>query len=296
MKSLRWSFIVLVGLFGFGMSGCIDPSDSFDPNVQMAADIETIDQFLAKNNIDAIVDLSGLRFHIETVGTGFPPRYDQTVKVDYTGKFLSGSVFDDGVDETGVLKGYIAGWQLALSVWPAGTKGTIYIPSPLAYGNQAVGSIPPNTILVFDVHLKEVVTSGAEKVRLAADIKTIDEYLASKAIDAVKDTTGVRYVITNPGTGPLPTWYTKIKFNYSGRVLATNAQFFNGSSEPNVGFDSRMIDFINGLKVGLSKVGAGGKITIYVPADLAFGPNESTTSPVPANSNVSYEIEVVELK
>jgi FKBP-type peptidyl-prolyl cis-trans isomerase len=295
MKSLRWSFIVLIGLVGFGMSGCLDTGVDFDPNEQMAADIETIDQYLAQKNIDAIVDMSGLRFHLETVGTGFPPRFDQTVKVDYTGKFLSGVSFDDGVDESGVLKGYIAGWQLALSVWPAGTKGTVYIPSPLAYGNQAVGSIPPNTILVFDIHLKEVVSSSAEKARLAQDIVTIDEYLATNSIDAVKDSTGVRYVITNPGTGSLPTWYTKVKFNYTGRVMLTNAQFFDGTSQPDAGFDSRMIDFINGIKVGLSKVGAGGKITIYVPSGLAFGPSESTQSPVPANSNVVYEIEVVEL-
>jgi FKBP-type peptidyl-prolyl cis-trans isomerase len=293
MRSLVWIATVS---FAFLLSGCDTGEPSMDTTLQLAADVETIDGFLASNNIDAIKDKSGIRFHIVELGTGgLPPRLDQQIKVNYIGKFMSGTAFDQGGDATGVLNTFITGWQLALSTWPVGTKATLYIPSPLAYGNQQVGTIPPNTILTFDIFLKEVNPTNAEKARLAADIATIDSYLEGRSIDAVKDSTGVRYVITREGTGPLPTWYTKLRFNYTGKLLSSGNEFYTGTSQPTEQFDSRMCDFLHGLKIGLSKIGVGGKITVYVPSGLAFGPAESTQSSLPANSIVYYDIELVEM-
>jgi len=56
-----------------------------------------------------------------------------------------------------------------------------------------------------------------------------------------------------------------------------------------------MVDYMNGIRVGLSKIAAGGKITVYIPSGLAFGPNENTGSSLPANSIVIYDIELTEL-
>jgi FKBP-type peptidyl-prolyl cis-trans isomerase len=43
----------------------------------------------------------------------------------------------------------------------------------------------------------------------------------------------------------------------------------------------------------LSKIGVGGKIKLYSPSPLAFGPTENTG--IPANSIVTYEIELLEI-
>jgi len=280
----------------FVFTGCFDKPDGLDTAAQMQKDMETIDNYIALNNIDAYVDKSGVRFSITKLGTkGFPPRRDQAIKVNYSGKFLDGTQFDKGGEVTAVLNTFIVGWQAGLSVWPAGTKGTLYVPSPLGYGSSPYNSIPANSILVFDIELEEVIPSNAEKARLAADIVTIDNYLVDHSIDAVKDTTGVRYVITQEGEGPMPTWYQKVKLNYKGKALANGVEFFNGSAAPTDLFDSRMVDYINGLRLGLSKISAGGKITIYVPSGLAFGANENTGSSLPANSIVIYDIELTEL-
>jgi FKBP-type peptidyl-prolyl cis-trans isomerase len=139
------------------------------------------------------------------------------------------------------------------------------------------------------------VYSSTEKARLASDIQTIDEYLAKNKITAVQDTTGIRYVITNPGTGSPPSWYTKVRFSYSGKILDSGFEFFSGTGAPNEDFDSRMIDYLHGIKIALSKIGVGGKITAYVPSGLAFGPYENTQGPVPANSNVIYTVELLEI-
>ena len=289
MRRSGWAFFALLA------TGCLD-KNHFDTAVQMAQDVQTIDDYLAANNITAIKDQSGVRFSLTTVGTGFPPRVSQTVKVKYTGKFLNGTVFDPGPDITGPLGSFILGWQYGLAVWPTGSKGTLYIPSPLAYGNNPGSSaIPPNSILVFDAELVAIVPSNADKARFTSDTTAITTYLKQNKITAVKDTTGISYVITNPGTGPAPTWYQKLKFNYTGKSLATGNQFFTGSSEPTNAFDSRMVDFINGITFGLGKIGTGGKITVYVPSALAFGTTENPSINLAANSNVSYDIELTEI-
>ena len=55
-----------------------------------------------------------------------------------------------------VMGGVIAGWVEALQLMNAGSKWRLHVPSELAYGGQAVGSIPPHSVLVFDVELLEI--------------------------------------------------------------------------------------------------------------------------------------------
>ena len=71
-------------------------------------------------------------------------------------------------------------------------------------------SIPGNTILEFDVKFNEATLSASEATRLGSDTVAIDNYLQTKGINAIKDSTGVRYVITTPGIGPLATWFDKL--------------------------------------------------------------------------------------
>jgi FKBP-type peptidyl-prolyl cis-trans isomerase len=296
MRVMRRSGWALCALAALIVTGCLD-KNHFDSVAQMAQDVQTIDDYLTTNNITAIKDQSGVRSAITRVGTGgFPPRVGQTVDVKYTGKFMNGTVFDPGPDIKAPLGSLILGWQYGLSTWPVGTKGTLYIPSPLGYGNNPPsGAIPPNSILVFDVELLSVVPSNADKARLTSDTTAIAAYLTEKKIAAVKDTTGISYVIQNQGTGPAPTWYQKLKFNYTGKSLATGNQFFTGSTQPGTAFDSRMVDFIGGIQFGLSKIGVGGKITVYIPSGLAFGTSDDPSTNLPANSNVIFDIELTEI-
>jgi FKBP-type peptidyl-prolyl cis-trans isomerase len=258
-------------------------------------DLATIDAYIAQNNIVAIKDKTGVRYSFDSIGGGFPPRVDESIKVRYVGKFLNGTVFDQGSEVTAPLGTFIDGWKAGLSVWPAGSKGRLFVPSPLGYSTASVGNVPPNSILTFDITLEAVVYSNAEKARLASDTATINKYVTDHNINAVKDSTGIRYVITNQGSGPPPTWYTKVKFSYVGKALATGNEFYRGTAQPNDIYDSRVVDYIHGLKFALSKIGVGGSITVYVPSGYAFGPYESTENNLPANSNVIYDVTLDEI-
>src|SRR5690606_41186537 len=71
-----------------------------------------------------------------------------------------GTVFDSsyqrGQPAEFPVGGVIAGWTEALQLMGVGSKWRLYVPSELAYGAQGVGSIPPHSVLVFDVELLAV--------------------------------------------------------------------------------------------------------------------------------------------
>jgi len=293
------SLMVLVGI-SFGLSSCLDSNTQQDPNVQLGKDIQAIDDYLANNNLDAVKNLSGIRMVISQLGTGFPARQYSSIDVDYIGTlFSNGTVFDQGHIK-GAVTDYIAGWQDAFETLPAGSVATLYIPSYWGYGTVANNAIPANSILVFDVVFNSVVTTTAELQKLAADTVVIDTYLNDNAITAVKDTTGLRYVITELGTGPIPTWYDQVKFKSVYRLLTDDSNFVAQlDSAPDENDLNRVIDQVtNGLKLGLQRMPVGSKATLYLPSGLAFGTQGAGSNGqqiIPPDANIIIEVELTEL-
>ena len=285
-------YLLLVALAG--IVSCSDNSAP-GPQNQFESEIIAIDNYLTANGISALKENSGIRLVVHTVGNGgLPPKATHIAEVNVTGKlFSNGSVFQPTAKVRGIVSSLVEGMQGALTLMPVGTKATVYIPSALGYGETTVGSIPANSILVFDVELLSVTRETLEKQRLQNDIKTIDDFLTAQSITAVKDTTGLRYVVTQSGTGQIPSWYSKVRIRYTGSILGTETVFYSGTSEPGPGYDSRVIHYLQGFQVGLQKMPVGSKATFYVPSPLAFGSDVVET--VPANSNLTYEMELLDI-
>ena len=100
---------------------------------------------------------SGLQYTVLTEGNGATPKATDTVKVHYHGTLLNGTVFDSSVQRGEAisfpLNQVIAGWTEGLQTMKVGGKTRFYIPSELAYGDQAVGNIPAGSTLIFEVEL-----------------------------------------------------------------------------------------------------------------------------------------------
>lgn len=145
-------FILMISL-GLGLTACKKTSD--DTNKQLEVDKALIENYLSENNLTAESTASGLYYIIENPGTGTQPTIDSEVTVRYSGKFLSGTVFDSGTASF-PLSNVIKGWQEGIPLYKAGGKGTLIIPSGLAYGPNGSGPIPGNTVLLFDIYLISV--------------------------------------------------------------------------------------------------------------------------------------------
>ena len=133
---------------------------------QVGIDEQLLQDYFAKNNIKAQKTASGLYYVIDKEGTGDKAAAGKQVVVNYTGKTLDGKTFDSNVDPefkhtepftfTLGQGQVIRGWDEGVGLMKKGSKGTLYIPSTLAYGPNGQGPIAPNSILMFTIEVTDI--------------------------------------------------------------------------------------------------------------------------------------------
>ncbi|MBQ0029002.1 MAG: FKBP-type peptidyl-prolyl cis-trans isomerase [Bacteroidales bacterium] len=118
------------------------------------------DAFMAKNaqQPGVIATKSGLQYQVLKEGNGIHPGASDKVKVLYKGTLTDGTVFDERQDNPIELQlnQVIKGWTEGIQLMKIGSKFRFWIPSELGYGERAMGKIPANSVLVFDVELVDV--------------------------------------------------------------------------------------------------------------------------------------------
>jgi FKBP-type peptidyl-prolyl cis-trans isomerase FkpA len=135
---------------------------------QMPIDDKKLQDYFAKNSIKAQKTASGLYYTIQKPGSGAQITAGQTVSMMYTGKTLDGKAFDSNVDTSIGHHGkdpltfsvgahqMIPGVDEGAALLKKGAKATLYLVSPLGYGENAPPNIGPNQVLIFDVEITDV--------------------------------------------------------------------------------------------------------------------------------------------
>jgi FKBP-type peptidyl-prolyl cis-trans isomerase FkpA len=132
-----------------------------EPNHAAAA------SFLAENGKkkDVVTTASGLEYKVITPGSGEPPKPGDMVTVNYKGTLLNGTEFDSSTKHGGPAtfpsNGVIKGWQEALALMKPGAKYQLWIPPKLAYDVDSPPTIPPGSMLIFDVELLSIKPAAA---------------------------------------------------------------------------------------------------------------------------------------
>jgi peptidylprolyl isomerase len=187
------------------------------------------------------------------------------------------------------------GWDQSILGMRAGGKRTAVLPAVLAYGagtttfptvnGNVYAMIPANSPLVYDFELISV-TKGVFPVVVAppTTLQIKDTLVGTGATATAGKTAMVRY------TG----WY------YDGTRLAANdfkgAKFDSNLTDAgySVSLDPKSTASIAGFRDGVIGMQVGGKRTITVPPDQAYGAAGNGT--IPPNATLVFDLELISVQ
>lgn len=229
---------------------------------------------------------SGLQYQITEKGKGKKPKKGDKVVVHYTGRLTNDTVFDSSVKRgqpftfTLGVGQVIKGWDEGIALLEVGDKATFTIPPNLGYGERAAGKIPPNSTLIFDVELLDVIE---KVVPVPYDVK---------GKDTVTTASGLQYIKVKTTSGQAPKEGQTVTVHYTGYL--TDGSMFDSSVERGqpLQFQLGKKMVITGWDEGIALLKVGEKARLIIPHQLAYG--ERGFPPViPAKATLVFDVELV---
>ena len=112
--------------------------------------------------------------------------------------------------------------------------------------------------------------------------------------DNVKLTpSGLGLVIENEGDDTRANPTSRVTLHYRGRLL--NGTEFDSSYERGVPATFMPVQVVPGFGEGIQLLGIGGKATLYIPSDLAYGSRGIPQAGIAPNSNLIFDIEIIDI-
>lgn len=120
-----------------------------------------------------------------------------------------------------------------------------------------------------------------------------EEFLAKNMFkEGVSTTaTGLQYTVITEGTGAKPEATDQVTVHYTGKLL--DGTVFDSSVERGEPATFGLNQVIPGWSEAVQLMNVGSKYKVWIPSDLAYG--ESGTGPIPPNSVLEFEIELIEI-
>ena len=244
---------------------------------------------------------SGLQYVVVREGPegGATPGVRDTVSVHYDGRLTDGTRFDSSY-ERGSTSSFgvgqvISGWTEGLQLMSEGDEYVFYIPTELGYGQnpRPGGVIKPGDDLIFRVELKQVAKAPEPR---QVSTETWDAFTPwdSDRDGEVKTESGLEYTIISSGEdsdltlneGDMAVLYYEGRLDATGEVFDSAFKRGEASMFPAGGL-------IPGFNEALYAMTPGDRWLVHIPSDLAYGPRPN--GPIPANSDLNFEIELVDV-
>lgn len=226
----------------------------------------------------AITTDSGLQYEDITAGEGAEAQVGDIASVHYTGWLEDGSVFDSSLTRNTPFTvpigagRVIPGWDEGLAGMKVGGERLLVIPPDLGYGEQATGSIPPNSTLIFLVQMLNVEAPPTPAA--------VEEYQ--------KTENGVEYAILEAAEGDEVASGDIVTFSFKAWLddgtLFDDSDQGGGPAQFQLG-QSRLAGLdegIMGMKIGESR-------QLRIPPEMAYG-EEGAGDVIPPNATIIFEI------
>jgi FKBP-type peptidyl-prolyl cis-trans isomerase len=171
------------------------------------------------------------------------------------------------------------------------------------FGAPRPAFIDSSSFLSFTVKVISTTTDAAlkaeelkaEKENAMKENEIIAKYIADKQMTPSKSSSGLMYVISEPGTGEQAQAGKTVKVHYTGRLL--DGTKFDSSLDRNEPIEFKLGQgmVIKGWDEGIALLKVGGKALLIIPSDLAYG-SRGAGGVIPPFSPLTFEVELVSVQ
>lgn len=141
----------------------------------------------------------------------------------------------------------------------------------------------------------EAAKKKAEAPEAVENVKAGEAYVADlKAKDSSVQTaaSGLSYKIDSEGEGEKAKENSTVVVNYTGKHL--NGEVFD-TTDGRTPATFNLQGVVPGFREGIMLLGKGGKATIYIPGELAYGPNGQPAASIGPNEMLVFDVEVLDI-
>jgi len=281
-------------------------------NLKVESDAK-LEAYLNENNITIDPLESGLFYIEEKKGSGRSPKADEMVSVNLTVSLVDGTkIFS--TDDRGEPFEYqygqnfdTQGLEEGVGMLRKGGKAKLIVPHRIAYGAESKGQmIPPYSTIIYEVELvsmrskeaydkeraeQQAAQQAKEDERKNSEKALRDKYLAENNISTLPTASGLYYIETEKGTGAKAMPGNQVYVHYTGRLL--DGTKFDSSVDRGEPFDFRLGvgQVIKGWDEAIALMNEGGKATLVIPSEIAYGARDSGS--IPAYSTLVFEVELI---
>lgn len=229
---------------------------------------------------------SGLKYKIIHEGNGPRAKAGDMVSVHYIGKLTNDTIFDSSYSRNQPIKfklgagQVIKGWDEGIALLNVGDKAIFTIPPDLGYGARAMGPIPANSTLIFEVELLQIIEKP----------KPFDV----KGKDTVTTASGLKYIKLNNTDDIAPKSGDRVFVHYTGYF--EDGKIFDSSVERGQVFNFMLGQgqVIAGWDEGIALLKKGEKARLIIPYQLAYGENGYPPH-IPPKATLIFDVELVDV-
>lgn len=278
---------------GYGAQGS---GGVIPPNATLYFDVELIeivpggpDSPTAVDEDDYEATESGLQYYIIEEGDGETAEEGDPVSIHFTFWLEDGTRLNSSIDVGQPLTFVIGqgqvppGLEEGIAGMQVGEQRQLVLPPELAFGEQGAGdTIPPDSTIIFEVELLEILPSGPDTPAELDD----GEYTTTDSglqVADLEEGDGVEVEAGQPVTIHYTGWLTDDTRFDSSYNRGEPFTFVPGAGQ-----------MIPGVDEGVVGMREGGRRQLVVPPDLAYG-EQGAGDVIPPSATLIFLIEVVEV-
>lgn len=114
-----------------------------------------------------------------------------------------------------------------------------------------------------------------------------------KRVEVLTTPSGLQYEVLKEGDGPKPTAADRVEVHYTGKLI--DGTVFDSSEERGVPATFGVTQVIPGWVEALQLMKAGSKWRLFIPSNLAYGPNGAPGSPIGPNATLIFDVELLKV-